>query len=81
MASTTDLEKLASLLERRLSVIGNHGLRDTNPDEHLRQLQEVSEAIVEWHKEFKGSLKPRLEHFMQNCSYENALDWIRQELA
>jgi len=81
MVSNNDLEKLADLLERRLSVIADQKLREENPDEQLKQLQEVSEAIADWHEEFKGGLKPRLEHFMQNCSYENALSWIRQELA
>ena len=73
-----DIAKLAELLERRLAVIGDHQLREEDPEEQLRQLKEVSEELSGWHKKMAPRLKPRLAHFMENRSYEKALDWIRQ---
>ena len=76
-----ELTRLAVLLEKRLAVIADHELRDRDPDEQLRQLQEVSEKIEEMHSTLKGKIKPRLAHFLEGCSYQKALDWIRLELA
>lgn len=71
------LSELADLLEKRLAVIADHELRENDPDEQLRQLQSVSEKIVERQGELAGDLSPRLAHFLENCSYDKALAWIR----
>ena len=75
-----ELTKLASLLETRLAVIADHELRDRDPDEQLRQLQEVSGQIAEMHASLEGKIKPRLAHFLESRSYQKALDWIQSEL-
>ena len=75
-----ELIRLASLLEKRLGVIADHELRDGDPDEQLRQLQEVSAKIDEMHSNLQGRIKPRLAHFLEGCSYQKALDWIEAEL-
>lgn len=71
------LTELADLLEKRLAVIADHELRERDPDEQLKQLQTVSEKIVERQAELTGELSPRLAHFLENCSYDKALAWIR----
>lgn len=72
------LSQLAELLEKRLVVIADHELRENDPGEQLKQLQTVSEKIVERQGELAGELSPRLAHFLDNCSYDKALAWIRE---
>jgi len=76
-----ELRELAQLLERRLAVIADHELRARDSAEHLRQLREVSESIMERGAALKPRLDARLNHFLTNCSYDKALDWIRGLLA
>lgn len=71
------LQELANLLERRTAVIADHEFRDRDPDAHLQQLKEVSEAIMALHTEVKPAIDFRLNHFLTNCSYDKALDYIR----
>lgn len=71
-----EYQTLKELLEQRLTVIGNHQLRDTNPDEQLKQLKKVSESISELHQKISADIPPRLRHFLENCSYDKALDWL-----
>lgn len=75
------LQELASLLRKRLSVISDHALRDSNPEQHLAALQQASEEISARHLALReaGQLTPRLEHFLANCSYAKALDLIEQQ--
>ena len=61
-------------------MIADHELRDRDPDEQLRQLQEVSGKIEEMHVALQGRIKPRLAHFLESRSYQKALDWIGVEL-
>lgn len=70
-------QDLIEYLEKRLAVIGDHDLRERDPDEQLRQLQEVSEAIFAWQKKYIDQLPPRLGHFLDNCSYDKALEWLK----
>ena len=73
----SEYQQLQQLLERRIAVISNHSLRDSNPDEQLKQLQEVSEAINQLHQNIASDAPPRLKHFLENCSYDKALDWLK----
>lgn len=75
-----ELEALAGLLRRRLSVIGDTEWRDRDHSSHLEALKSVSEQIMAWHEARRGSLPPRLEHFLGNCSYDKALALIENEL-
>lgn len=73
----SNLQELADLLERRVSIIADRELYQRDPDEHLTRLREVSESIAAKHAKLKPQLDARLNHFMTGCSYEKALDWIR----
>ncbi len=75
----TDLTRLATLLRRRLEVIADHALRDRDPAEQLRQLQEVSETLAAEHTRLKNTLPARLNHFLAQSSYSKALAWIEEE--
>jgi hypothetical protein len=76
------LRELAALLEQRLAIIGDTALRDSDPKTQLRQLQEVSESLVELHGKLKGEgqIQPRLDHFLTQCSYSKALDFVNDKL-
>ncbi len=80
MLSFMDLESLAALLQRRLQIIADHDLRSQNPQEQLRQLQEVSESIASAHEALRRSLDPRLNHFMTQASYDKALAYIKDQI-
>ncbi len=77
--SSEDLKTLLALLQKRIAVISDP-MRETDPDKHLAMLQEASEAIMAWEAEHKASCKPRLRHFLENCSYTKAEAWVAEEL-
>ena len=70
------LQPLAELLKRRLAIISDTAFRDHNPQAHLAALREVSEAIEAEHLRLKPNLPPRLRHFLEQASYQKALDYI-----
>lgn len=67
---------LADLLRRRLAIIVDHAWRDRNPEEHLEALKDVSEAISSWTRENRIHLDAQLRHFLANCSFDKALNYI-----
>lgn len=72
------LSDLELLLQRRLDIIADHELRDSNPGKQLDQLQEVSEALSVWFAQHEDQVDPRLHHFLDGCSYNKALTYIRE---
>ncbi len=75
MQNSPDYPKLKSLLETRIATISNTTLRDENPAEQLRQLQQVSEAITQWQTETKG-IPQQLNHFLKQSSLSKALEFV-----
>ncbi|MEO1857094.1 MAG: hypothetical protein ABGY95_06995 [Rubritalea sp.] len=75
----THYQVLAETLERRLEVISDNQLRDTDPQEQLRQLQQVSESIQKWHTYHKGKIPSQLNHFLMQSSLGKALDYVKSE--
>ena len=69
-------DPLRQLLRRRLDVIADRDLRERDPAEQLRQLQEVSEAIVAEHARLRSQLPSRLNHYLSQASLQKALDWL-----
>ncbi len=81
MNPETDFTQLASLLRRRLEVIADSATRAADPDTHLRNLQNISEAILKEHQRLKtGHLPPRLDHFLTQCSFDKALAFIEDAM-
>jgi hypothetical protein len=76
--SREEQKELIQLLERRLAVIGDTQMRGNDPDGQLRQLQEVSEAIEEFHRSKLERIPIRLRHFLENSSLNKALDWAKE---
>ena len=81
MLGRSELSELVGLLEERLSVIGDAELRERDPETQLARLQEASEAIVAFHEKHRAEIQPRLNHFLESCSYAKALDWASEALA
>jgi hypothetical protein len=75
MLENAELRELIGLLEGRLQVIGDAEMRERDPAGQLAKLQEVSEAITDFHAAHRARIQPRLNHFLENCSYAKALDW------
>ena len=70
---------LESLLVQRLEVIADHAWRDRDAAGHLERLKQVSEALMTEHERLRaaGAVPPRLHHYLTQCSYSKALDWLR----
>jgi predicted phage-related endonuclease len=76
MPNSPNYQSLKILLELRLSIISNTQLRDSDPEEQLSQLQNVSEDITKWTDETKG-IPQRLNHFLKQSSLNKALEFIQ----
>ena len=76
-----DIDKLIALLRERLKTIADTDWRDRDPDGQLEKLKDVSQAIFAEHARLKGTLHPRLEHFMSGCSYDKALAFLENASA
>ena len=70
------MHDIAELLRERLCIISDGALRKKNPEAHLKALQKVSEAIVKRHEELKPELPARLNHFLTQCSFQKALEYL-----
>lgn len=77
--STDPYHILADLLTQRLAVIADTELRENDPDEQLKRLMTVSHAITQWHTDHRKGLPQQLNHYLIQCSYSKALDFLRGE--
>lgn len=58
-------------------MIADHAFRTSDPEAHLTALRKVSEAIDAEYQRLKPQLDGRLRHFLQQASYQKALEWIQ----
>jgi hypothetical protein len=72
------LDTLSDLLKKRIEVIADTALRTSDPEAHLTALREVSEGIDAEYQRLKPQLDGRLRHFLQQASYQKALEWITE---
>lgn len=72
------LTELIELLQRRLNVIGDAEMRESDPDRQLKELQSVSEAIGAFHQAHRAVIHNRLNHFLESCSFDKALAWAQE---
>jgi hypothetical protein len=68
--------ELADALRERLAVIADHESRQRDPGAHLERLKAVSEKIVQLQSQLPPPTDPRLNHFLQGCSYDKALAFL-----
>jgi hypothetical protein len=69
---------LAEALRDRLAVIGDHQLRDQNPDAHLTRLKQASERIEQLRKRLPPDADPILVHYLGRMSLSKALEFVQQ---
>jgi hypothetical protein len=81
MLKESILGKLREALKERLAIIADKKLRDCDPAEHLKELQAVSEKIEGLIKELsQEKLDPHFRHYLKQCSYGKALQWIEASI-
>jgi hypothetical protein len=69
------LADLAQALRERLVIIHDEQSR-RNPDVHMARLRTISEKIDELQAALPQRIDPRLTHYLQQHSYEKALEFI-----
>ena len=74
------LSDLAAALRDRLAIIGDQESRRDAP-KHMTRLQAVSERIETLQNELPTTTDARLKHFLQQRSYDKALEWIETNAA
>jgi len=70
------IPKLRALLRERLGVIADHALRERDPAAQLARLGLLSGQITALHETWRASLPARLSHFLDQASFQKALDFI-----
>jgi hypothetical protein len=68
--------ELATALRERLEVIADRALYARDPAAHLDKLKAVSEKIAQLGQSLPKPVDPRLAHYLQQASYQKALDWL-----
>jgi hypothetical protein len=69
---------LAEALRDRIAVIGDHQLRDQNPDAHLTRLKQASERIEHLRKRLPPDADPMLVHYLGRMSLSKALELVQE---
>ena len=72
------LQALADALRERLAVIADHELRCKDPATQLERLKAASEKIIRIQSQLPQGIPPRLDHFLQGCSYDKALAFLEE---
>ncbi len=71
-----ELPHLRNLLRRRLRLIADQSLRESDPAAQLDQLRCVSEGITEFHRIHQTQLPAKLNHFLERASFQKALEFL-----
>ncbi len=71
------LQELADCLQQRLDTIADTRFAKHDPVAHLDKLKQTSEAVFELQQDLAGKIPARLQHFLEQCSYNKALAFIR----
>jgi len=69
------LANLAEALRERLSIVHDEQSR-RNPDVHMGRLRTISEKIDKLQAALPPRIDPRLAHYLQQRSYDKALEFI-----
>jgi hypothetical protein len=78
MENENPYQLLATALRERLAVIADHEARSHDPAAHLERLKAASERIVHLQSQLPPNIPPRLQHFLDGCSYDKALAFLEE---
>ncbi|MCE9519989.1 MAG: hypothetical protein K8R87_10600 [Verrucomicrobia bacterium] len=71
--------RLGELLRRRLRLIADQTLRESDPAAQLDQLRIVSEEITEFHRQHHSQMPAKLNHFLERASFQKALEFLNEQ--
>ncbi|MEO6053329.1 MAG: hypothetical protein ABIP97_04885 [Chthoniobacterales bacterium] len=71
-------KKLRLALEERQRVIADREHYQRDPADHLECLKQVSLQIVEITAAYTEPLDPQFKHYLERCSYDKALAWLKE---
>ena len=72
------MNELTLILRERLRIIADHAWRDRDSNGHLDALRDISGRLTSQHDILRGSIPPKLNHFLECCSYDKALTYLEQ---
>jgi hypothetical protein len=67
--------ELAAVLRERRAIIADEASR-RSPERHIERLKTVSQRIDSVAAQLPQSTHPQLKHFLQNASYDKALEFL-----
>ncbi len=70
------LAALESALRKRLAVVADHALRDSDPAAHLESLKFAHRELESQIASLPPETDPRLLHFLERQSYEKAVAFL-----
>ncbi|MCX6971903.1 MAG: hypothetical protein NTV93_17345 [Verrucomicrobia bacterium] len=70
------LAALESAIRRRLDVVADHALRDSDPAAHLEALKAAHRELESRVAALPPGTDPRLLHFLERQSYEKAVAFL-----
>ncbi|HEY5705510.1 MAG TPA: hypothetical protein VIS96_08060 [Terrimicrobiaceae bacterium] len=73
---TLVFSELRDALRERLRVVADHELRDSDPQEHLRQLKSAAATLDAAIAQLPAQCDPDLRHYLARQSYLKALTWL-----
>jgi hypothetical protein len=80
MSETSDaFRQLADALTRRLAIISDREFYHRDAAAHLRQLQMISGEIANLARQLPAGTDPQLIHYLQRCSYDKALAFLKAQ--
>lgn len=71
--TSTTHQELAAALRERLAVIADREFYARDPAAHMEKLRAASERIAELQAQLPAPVDPRLQHYLERCSYDKAL--------
>jgi hypothetical protein len=71
---------LANALRERLAVIQDEESR-RDEAKHIARLKEISDRIDDLRARLPKPIDPQLAHYLQRCSYEKALEFLKRSRA
>jgi len=78
---TMDLTALHSAVRKRLEVVADHELRDSDPKAHLDALMSAAATLESLVRDLPPDCDPTLRHYLERQSYMKALAWLDAKTA
>jgi Mg-chelatase subunit ChlI len=74
---TDVMAELREALQRRIDVVADRALYESDPAAHLEKLKAASFAVDRLAAQLPPGTDPQLRHFLERQSYLKAIDWLK----